>query len=252
MSQIDKIYQEELRKILRRRLRGIMWPTENVLYFKNNIDVRLCPKNGISSLKMFKVLVDGANLGKTLRDRQYATKIHRMEEIKKYGYQPDLPFRRNSYRVTVSRDPIKRFLSACEYLKDEYNRQRNLTGKDDLNEEELYRLHKLSDAQRLPENIDDVINGVWDGEIQNSHFYTQTYYLGNRGQYHQIYPMNRFGDILVFLKYHNEYTGTESLTKVRNKSSYTNYPSVEQLTGGQKKRIMRIYEEDYDYGWTEN
>ncbi len=60
MSQIDKIYQEELRKILRKRLRGIMWPTENVLYFKNNIDVRLCPKNGISSLKIFKVLVDGS------------------------------------------------------------------------------------------------------------------------------------------------------------------------------------------------
>ena len=95
-------------------------------------------------------------------------------------------------------------------------------------------------------------DGVWNGEIQNSHFYTQTYYLGNRGQYHQIYPMNKFGDILIFLKHHNEYTGTESLTKVRNKSSYTNYPSVEQLTGGQKKRIMRIYEEDYDYGWTEN
>ena len=74
-----------------------MWPTENVLYFKNNIDVRLCPKNGISSLKMFKVLVDGANLGQTLRDRQYATKIKRMEEVKIYGSQQDLPFRRNSY-----------------------------------------------------------------------------------------------------------------------------------------------------------
>ena len=251
---VSDVYQDELRKVLRKRLRGTMTPTENVLYFKNNIDIRLCPKNGISTLKWAQMYVDNIELS---QDNPisliYGTKRHRMMEIKKHGYRPELPFRKDSTRVAVSRDPLKRFMSACEYIKTEYTRVNeaiDLNKAEPLNEEELKKLTKMSDVDILPDSIDDIIDGVWSGEIQNSHFFTQTYYQGNRGQYDKIWKMNEFSEFLEWLRIS---TGsTRKLVNIRaNNTSGLYFGSIEALTRHQKKGIMRIYEEDYDYGWTE-
>ena len=45
-----------LKESLHRRFRGVMTPADNVLYFPRNLDIRICPKNGMSTLKI--VLMD--------------------------------------------------------------------------------------------------------------------------------------------------------------------------------------------------
>lgn len=258
MSTVQEIYQAELRKVLRQRLRGNMLPTDNVLYFPNNVDVRICPKNGMTTIKwalLYVLELDHIN-GKA-EDKSTAklcgTKGWRVREIKKHGYLPDLPFRQESLRVAISRDPIKRFLSACEYIKTEYAKSSNMltSSSEALDKKSLEALGKMSDLDDLPDKLDDIIDGVWSGDIHNSHFYTQTYFHGNRGQYDEIFQMQ---DFVEFLEWLRTQTGSRrKIDKIRsNSTSGLWFGSKNDLTEDQKKRIMRIYAEDYDYGWTED
>ena len=252
---VSEVYQKELRKVLRKRLRGAMQPTENVLYFKNNIDVRICPKNGMSTLKWALMYIDDIDMnGNDPLSFIYGTKRHRMMEIKKYGYTPELPFRKDSTRVCVARDPVKRFMSACEYIKTEYMRVNeviDLEKSEPLTEDEVKRLENMSDVDILPESLDDIIDGVWSGDIHNTHFYTQTYYYGNRSQYDTIWKMSEFGAFLNWLRVCTK--SDRKIDRIRsNSTSGLHFGGVDSLTEDQKKRIMRIYEEDYDYGWTED
>lgn len=241
---MSELYQTELRKILRKRIRGIMQPTENVLYFKNNIDVRLCPKNGMTTIKMAFLYTDGIEFSNSnFESLRYGTKRHRLDQVKTHGFMDDMPFRKGSTRVAVTRDPLKRFLSACEYIKIENERVDQLT--------ELKDIERASDVDVLPDTLDEIIDGVWNGEIQNSHFFTQTHYHGNRGQYDRIWKMSEFD---AFLNWLRVCTGSsKKLSSIRkNRTSGLYFGGVETLTQHQKKGIMRIYEEDYDYGWTED
>jgi len=260
MNTVQEIYQAELRKVLRARLRGTMFPTDNVLYFPNNIDVRICPKNGMTTIKwalLYVLRLDyDASSAASVEDKFEAqlcgTKGWRVREIKEHGYQPDLPFRQESLRVAISRDPIERFLSACEYIKTEYTKSSNmLTSSGTLDKESLEALGKMSDLDDLPDNLDDIIDGVWSGDIHNSHFYTQTHFYGNRGQYDEIFQMQDFAEFLEWLR---KKTGSNrKIDKIHsNSTSGLWFGSKNDLTEDQKKRIMRIYAEDYDYGWTED
>jgi hypothetical protein len=180
------------------------------------------------------------------------TKGWRVREIKKRGYLPDLPFRQESLRVAISRDPIKRFLSACEYIKTEYAKSSNmLTSSETLDKESLAALGKMSDLDDLPDKLDDIIDGVWSGDIHNSHFYTQTYFHGNRGQYDEIFQMQDFMEFLELLR--KRVGSKRKINKIHaNTTSGLWFGTKNDLTEDQKRRIMRIYEEDYDYGWTED
>ena len=251
---VNDLYQAELRKVLRRRLRGTMSPTDNVLYFPNDIDVRICPKNGISTLKWALLYVSGLSPSSSDKESMsIGTKGWRYHKIKQYGHQDELPFRKDSFRVAVSRDPIKRFLSACEYIKQESSKASDLLNlSSSLTNEDFKRLEKMSDVDILPDNLDDIIDGVWSGEIQNSHFFTQTYYMQNRGQYDKIFKMKNFTTLLEWLRVKSG--SSKQIEKIRSNatSGLVFGKSASDLTEDQKKRIMRIYEEDYDYGWTED
>lgn len=253
MNSVSEIYQQELRKILRKRLKGTMGPTENVLYFPNDIDFRICPKNGISTIKWALLYINDVEQSQSNPESLLmGTKNWRWEQVNKYGYKPELPFRKNSFRVAVARDPVKRFMSACEYIKQEYVKNSQLlTADEELTLENLKKLENMSDVDILPEKIDDIIHGVWRGDIQNSHFFTQTYYHGNTGQYDKIFKMSNFGVMLEWLRVKTK--ATKKIEKIHsNKTSGQWFGGVDSLTTDQKKRIMRIYEEDYDYGWTED
>jgi hypothetical protein len=143
----------------------------------------------------------------------------------------------------VSREPIKRFLSAAEYIRTEYERVKDTT--------DPYDIARMSDVQKLPDDLDELIHKIREEEIVNSHFFPQVYFLGNRSQYNAIYQMRDFAKLLGFLKARS---GTEfDLTTIReNKSERKYYPSPKDLTELQVARIMKIYREDYNYGWTED
>jgi len=249
------LYREELKKILRKRLRGSMSASENVLYFPKDVDVRICPKNGMTSLKWALLYVNNIEISSdNPKSLIYGTKRHRMGEIKKYGDRDSLPFRKDSFRVAIARDPIKRFMSACEYIKTEYTRVNeviDLNSGKALSHDELKALESMSDVDILPDNLDEIIDGVWNGEIQNTHFYTQTFYYSNRSQYDKIVKMKNFKEFMEWLRVRCE--SPKKIDRVHtNRTSGLYFGGVEKLTEDQKKRIMRIYQEDYDYGWTED
>ena len=248
-------YYEKLKDALKKKLRGTMSPTENVLYFDNNLDVRICPKNGMSTLKWAMIYLSGQ---KPSQDNQFTlevgTKGWRIKQIREFGYKDEMPYRKGSTRVTVVRDPVKRFLSACEYMKTEYMSQVATFGEDfskDSSDHNLMRIGSLSDVDPIPDNLDDVIAMVKNGEINNSHFYTQAYYLGNRGQYDKIFDMKDFKEYLHYIRV--TAGSTRQIDRIHsNSTSGLYYGPVENLTEKQKKDIMDIYIEDYDYGWVES
>ena len=234
MTDEQKIYQEELRKIARRRAHGITTNTDNVLYFPNATDVRLCPKNGMTTLKTALISILAKRNPPDFDVLKIGTKRDRIEEIGKFGDRDMLPFRRGALRVCVVRDPVERFLSACEYIKSG-----NHAGEPE---------EKMSDVCELPDSLDDVIEGVWKGDIFNTHFLPQQVFLGNRGTYDRIFPMSKFSGVLSFL---GDRMGVD-LTNIRkNQTEPVHYGTKDALTPEQLEGIMRIYREDYNYGWTE-
>lgn len=245
-------YQDKLRKALRLKLKGAMAPTENVLYFPNNLDVRICPKNGMSSLKWALTYIMKEKYPE--RDLvDVSTKGWRLKEISKQEYKDDLPFRKESIRITVVRDPVKRFLSACEYMKTEWINQVEVFGSEFNGEYDdglINRLSSLSDVDPIPDDLDDVISMVESKEIVNTHLYTQAHYLGSRGQYDKIFDMK---DFIGCLEYIRKTSGSKKqIEKLHSNRTFgLYYGTVDNLTETQKKRIMDIYSEDYNYGWVE-
>lgn len=246
---METLYEKELsvRRAIQRRLRGNMTYRDNVLYFPNNIDVRICPKNGISTLKWALWYTHGLPYkGNELLARRVGTVNHRREEIKKHGFPLDYPFREGSRRIAIVRDPIERFLSAAEYLKHQWQSNRDIVNGVDPSKV----WENLSDQDLIPDNIDDVIDGVYHGEIVNSHFYTQAYYLGSRSQYSEIYKFSEFSKFMTYLQ--NECKSPLALDNIKiNATDKSYFGHVSSLTEDQKDRIIAIYKEDYEYGWTE-
>lgn len=252
---MSTLYEEEhaIRKIIRQKLRGGMTSRDNVLYFGNNIDVRLCPKNGISTLKWALWHTYDLEISKNRHlARKCGTKNHRVDEIRKHGLSEELPFRAQSTRICVVRDPVERFMSAAEYLKLQWVANASLLESSQVLMEDKTKMYTaMSEIDILPDNIDEVIEGVRTGEIDNTHFWVQSYFLGNRSQYDHIFKFSQFSKFMVWLQ--RECRSPKSLDKiVTNQTSGLYYGGVSNLTEDQKKRIMKIYQEDYDYGWTEN
>lgn len=242
-----------MRHIIHNKLRGTMTPQDNVLYFPQNIDIRLCPKNGITTLKwalwhVYKINVEddpefAANCG---------TKGHRIKEIKEKGESTILPWRINTNRITVVRDPIERFLSAAEYLKLQWVKESSfLESNTHLDLDQKGKLYmSLSELDEIPDKMDDLITEVRSGGLINAHFFPQSHFLGNRSQYTGIWAMSDFDAMLKWLE-----KATRTSKKLHqihtNGTSGLYYGGVSNLTTVQRKRIMKIYEQDYDYGWVE-
>ena len=245
----DSVYEQEVavKKMIQRRLKGSMSPHDNVLYFSNNVDVRLCPKNGITTLKWCLFDSEGFEVDDF---KQYAkicgTALHRRQQIKEYGYPMEFPFRRGSKRIAIVRDPIERFMSAAEYLKVQWEQHKDMLEAEEIQE----GWQKLSDIDLIPDTIDEVIDSVSDGTIYNSHFFSQAYYLGNRAQYDEIYKFSEFGKFLDYL--HVEVESLKPLNRVHeNKTSGKYFGPASDLTEEQQDRIIKIFKQDYEYGWTE-
>lgn len=202
-----------------------MSPFDNVLYFPNNIDVRLCPKNGMSSIKeMFRI-----HRG----HQEYVGRSYRYEKVKQFGDQFDLPFRKGSYRIAVRRDPLDRFKSACEYIMRE-RAQHIRDGRDDLPE--------------ISSNIEEVIGSIETGSVKNNHFYTQSWYMGNPDNYDMVVHINELDKLLSFINEASELGLTDDQINIKMNVSRLKLYN-DGLTRIQQLRVKKLYEKDYKNGW---
>ena len=244
-----------LKESLRRRFRGIMTPADNVLYFPKNLDVRICPKNGMSTLKI--VLMDVRLKENPDRYNELeldwqaiGTRGARKYEIIHRAYMDDMPFRQGSTRIAIFRDPVDRFMGACNYIRQEYQSildKYKIESMDDLTTEQLTRLAIISDMDLLPDDINDILEGVEKGEIVNTHFFPQWHYLGNKSQYTYIYNVRELGECLMYIQNHCKYNVDTTLRENKTEEKY--YGTASDLDTKTRWRIENLYEEDYMYGW---
>ena len=90
---------------------------DNILYLPEGIDLRICPKNGFTSIKGFhQQVLRVVSPQNTMAQEQYQFKhvrggpsSWRQLQVLKYGNQFDIPFRFDSVRFAIKRDPIERF-----------------------------------------------------------------------------------------------------------------------------------------------
>lgn len=206
-----------------------MTPADNILYFPNNIDVRLCPKNGMSSIKELYRIYRGHD--------EYVGRKYRMDYVKNHSCQFEMPFRKNSYRIAVKRDPVDRFKSACEYIL--------------ANQAKYIKSGRLNELPSLDKELDTVLDKIEGGLLKNNHFYTQSWYMNSTHDYNLIVHIDELSQLMVFL---NESSGLglspDQLDIWDNKTSLKMYGDV--LTEQQVRRIKKLYWRDYESGWCKN
>lgn len=214
----------------------------NCFYFFDDIDVRVCPKNGYSSIKVFfNSMMDSPFAGHFVKEASAVVyqgityNRLRVLAVARCANYMCLPFRKNSFRIAVKRDPVKRFISAVNYMK----------GIGDLDED--YKTSPLgSEVLNYKElSMEEIVSGVEDGSINNLHFVPQTYYHGRTDEYDKIYSLENLDDLLLFLV---NYKPTKYVYEKRIHSNRsTNH--VGDISADLEKRIKKLYEEDYDNGW---
>jgi len=203
-----------------------MSPADNVLYFPNNVDVRLCPKNGMSTLKELYRLHRGHD--------EYIGRSGRLEKVRREGNQFDIPFRKDSFRLAVRRDPIDRFKSACEYIVA--NRARHI------------RSGRGNELPPLDMDIGKVITSIEDGSVKNNHFYTQSWYMGSPEDYDIVVHISELDRLLVLINEASDLKLPEKSLNIHDNAStmkvYNGLMSEEQIA-----RIHTLYEIDFKRGW---
>lgn len=203
-----------------------MSPADNVLYFPNNIDVRMCPKNGMSTLKELHRFIRGVD--------EYIGRVERLNRVREYGDQFDIPFRKGSYRIAVRRDPVIRFRSACEYLIQ--------------NQAEYIRQGRADECPSLETELDLVLDRIEDGTLKNNHFYTQTWYMGKPEDYDMVVYIDELSQLMIFLNDACDLGYSDEKLDIReNQTKMKVYNSI--ITNQQRRRIKQLYRKDYLNGW---
>jgi len=247
--------------------------SDNIFYFPKNVDVRTCPKNGHSSLKQFFINVTmKLDPNRKLKEEFifYSEKnlSWRARQVLLFGDHFDLPFRKNSIRLTIKRDPIERFKSATEMLQAHVFHH-YIDEKTSI-ENKLY--HKFYTS------VDQLLSDLENDTLVNIHFYPQTFYLGNNSQYDHVYDITEFEtfqkDILLMndIKFtdhwfiHMNYSNNSDLRKMKKikeqyrkskhvviQAQFKHFKDEEKITSRMTendiKRIKKLYEMDYDNGW---
>jgi hypothetical protein len=197
-------------------------PADNVLYFPNNIDVRICPKNGMSTLKEALRRMNGHTRPIGLRERVIMVRDH--------GYQFDLPFRKGSYRIAVRRDPIDRFKSACEFIQSARS----------------YFIKNGRDLPCISLEIDRVIDDMESGNLKNTHFYTQSWYMGVPEDYDMVFHISEMDKLLDFLQ---EACNIERDVRKVHENKTTMKLYNDAISPEHMLKLRNFYSKDFKNGW---
>ena len=190
------------------------------LYFDNNIDVRLCPKNANTTLKHVFCQLHynkDIDIGTFLRKSLYED--HLSKDLIEDG---EFLFRKDSYRIAVKRDPIERALSSAKYILKT----------------------RLNISNPSIDMIEELLNNsVFETDF---HFLPQTFWMGPLDLYNKIYSVHQVKDMIEYLQDDYIWLG-EIKDTYKNVSDAT--IKVKDLSDSTIERWMNIYKIDYDNGW---
>lgn len=241
-----------------------MTPADNVLYFnlnRKNIDIRLCLKNGYTTLRtawVWSKANPSLNSMKKSFDSEFPGEDFHLDIFKRKGgihcdgvgstnYRYalamlaqdiyDIPFRRNSYRIAIKRDPIKRFLSTLEYLEKVKNHERYSANE---------KKHYIDLTNLDITNVNHIIECLDNGKLRDEHFFPQSYFMGHRDQYHKVYDIQ---DLNILLQEIESWGVVMDLKLSDLKENSSPYKHKITLTPEQEARIIKLYAQDYANGW---
>lgn len=252
-----------------------MYNTDNVFYLQGNIDVRLCPKNGNSSTKAFFVrlmhILEAKDYEKIMMDytpsNKKAPQSWRQYQVWQRGDQFDIPFRKNSIKFAIKRDPFERFKSCVEMLQ-----LQALSTKIDTqaNVEGMNRDYKYYTS------VSKLLDDLESGKVLNMHFWTQTYYLGNKNQYDYVYDLTEYESFIKhvisfynityrrdYFYFHRNISNNSDNKKIeaekllggsiRYQYDYSETKTSELITSKMTPhdyaRVRKLYKVDFDNGW---
>lgn len=227
----------------------------NILYFPNNIDVRLCPKNATVSLKSaynlcYRVPSEIYNPdGSTKPGYSSVDEPHRKRHVDKDSYWVDFPYRKNTTRIAVVRDPVKRFMSACNY----YIRQQARYA-DKIYDKEWYDINHTSQGRGdpiYPEIVSKTVRGIIEllekRNIFDSHFYSQTHFLGHPDDYDMVFDINNISELFLYLNENCNPKNPIPFLRHNTSDSFKSFSST--LTPEDIELIKEFYSKDYKRGW---
>tara|TARA_R110000868_G_scaffold282471_3_gene542748 strand:+ start:1768 stop:2457 length:690 start_codon:yes stop_codon:yes gene_type:complete len=225
-------------------------PADNVFYFNNDIDLRVCLKNAYTTMRTAWLWCGKTDL--RFKDEDYQEILHRYTGHSGHGSSPsryrecmkyqdiwNIPFRRGSYKIAIRRDPVERFKSAVSHL----NRTRI---HKDYSSEEGKEYIDLTHV--TIDDIDKVLDAMDNQLIRDEHFFSQTYFMGMPNDYDKIYNLNEVGDLLKWVqKKCPPRLGVDITSLWANKTKDTE--SRITLTPEQTMRVIKFYAKDYANGW---
>tara|TARA_R110000868_G_scaffold6741_1_gene37691 strand:+ start:57 stop:728 length:672 start_codon:yes stop_codon:yes gene_type:complete len=190
------------------------------LYFDNNIDIRLCPKNANTSIKhIFCQLHYNTDIGAntSLRKSLYEGQSHLGTIV-----DSEFLFRIGSYKIAVKRDPIERVLSSAKYILKT-------------------RLNIINPSIDM---IEELLNTADDKT--DFHFLSQTFWMGTPDLYDKVYGIHQTEDMIEYLQDNYIWLGKIGDT-YKNISDST--IQVKDLAISTINKWKDFYKIDYDNGW---
>ena len=180
-------------------------PTNNVLYFGDTVDVRICPKNGLSTFtRLYQMLHDDSDIDQA--EKRYI-------DIEQHASRINPPFREDTIKIAIRRDPVERYKSAIRYI------------------------HRNRDKRF---HIDEL-------EILDPHFFSQSYYMGHLDDYDFVFPLSEMKNALslIFDNVEQNVMSRDDMCLMwENRSENDIEFTSEELTTVQDK-----YSIDYIRGW---
>lgn len=202
------------------------------LYFQNNVDVRLCHKNGNTTLKsiwgQLNYGIENHHLIIPNREQSYENnKLKGNIDNNRYG------FRKDSYRIAVKRDPIERALSAVKevigatfYIHDP---------SIDMVEEFFLNFDLNTEKYILSNDI-----GF------NYHFLSQSWGMGKPSDYDKVYDIQDLDKLIKWLE--EDYNYPYKITN-RYVNKAKSELKVSDLSQQVIDKLYKTYEIDYKNGW---
>ena len=224
----------------------------NILYFPNRIDIRICPKNATVSLKAaynlcYRMPNEIFNSDGNIKPNYSSVmENYRKHCVDRHSCWWDFPFRKNTTRIAVVRDPVKRFMSACNY----YIRQQTRYVNKDYNQEWYDRNHSRG-TPIYPETISKTVRGIIEQlqkrDIFDSHFYSQSHFLGHPDDYDMVFEINNMDKLFLYL---NENCKPKNPIPYLRKNTSDSYKSFSSTLEPQDIELIKeFYSKDYKIGW---
>jgi len=206
----------------------------NVLYFGDEIDFRIIPKNCSSTLKVIWSDLNGLPYKQTPPDNPHGyfpngkSELHgRRELVERNGGL----WRDNALRFVIKRDPVERWLSGVNFAIQQYDAG-------------IYE--EFTELKWTFKDINDIVKEdvIWG--IPLTEFYSQYYCGGNINYYDHVFDIRDFDKCKSLM---------EDILEIDLPSIYATVSKnnakwqLSDLTSKSISDIKVLYQDDYTNGW---